>query len=49
MGGEREYYCALCPFELTCQRFGKVRDAGDLVGLNKLHFTCILMFVPTNL
>ena len=24
--------CALCPFGLTCQQFGMVWDAGDMVG-----------------
>ena len=30
--------CALCLFGLTCQRFGMVWDARDLVGMHKFHF-----------
>ena len=36
--------CALCPFGLTCQLFGMVWDAGDLVAMEKLHFPSILLF-----
>ena len=36
--------CVLCPFGLTCQRFGMVWDAGDLVRMDKLHFPSILLF-----
>ena len=38
------FYCALCPCRLTCQQFGMVRDVGNLVGMDKLHFPCILLF-----
>ena len=41
--------CALCPFGLTCQRFGMVWDGENAVGLNKLLFlyinVCFVHFV----
>ena len=36
---------ALCPFGLSCQRFGMVWDAGNDVGLNKLHFPVYYCFL----
>ena len=35
---EEEYCCALCPFGLTCQRFGMIWEAENEVGLSKSHF-----------
>ena len=35
--------CALCPFGLTCQRFGMVWDGENGVGLNKSFFLYIII------
>ena len=39
-------YCALCPFGLTCQRFGTVWDAGNDVGMMNYIFLYIIICSP---